>query len=73
MAKKQIGHDISRSELDNAISEWCLNERYREILRYRFLDGYTYEKIAELVDMSDRQIKRIVYRYGDVVLKHIPF
>lgn len=69
---KSLSHDISRSELDRAISEWCLNEKYREILRYRFLNGYTYERIAEIVDMSDRQIKRIVYKYGDAVLSHIP-
>lgn len=70
---KQIPDDISRSELEKAIDEWCLNKRYREILKYRFLDKITYEKIAEIVDMSDRQIKRIVYRYGDVVLNHIHF
>ena len=70
---KSLSHGISSSELDHAISEWCLNEKYREILRYRFINGYTYERIAEIVDMSDRQIKRIVYKYGDVVLRHIPF
>lgn len=64
--------DISRSELDHLIDEWCLNHKYRKILKLRFLHGCTYESIAERMDMSDRQIKRIVYKYGDAVLSHIP-
>ena len=60
-------------QMENAIEEWCLNKKYREILKHRFLDGCTYEEIAEIVDMSDRQVKRIVYKYGDAVLKHILF
>ena len=73
LAKKEISRDISRSEFENAIDEWCLNKKYREILKHRFIDGCTYEEIAEIVDMSDRQVKRIVYKYGDAVLRHIPF
>lgn len=72
MMLRKIECDISRSELDKLIDEWCLNCRYREVLKLRFLDHYTYEAIAEIVDMSDRQIKRIVYKYGDAVLSHIP-
>lgn len=71
MSRKVIS-DISRSELEKLIDEWCLNKKYRDILKLRFLDHYTYEAIAEIVDMSDRQIKRIVYKYGDAVLSHIP-
>lgn len=63
--------DISRSELEKLIDEWCLNHKYRKILKLRFLHGLTYESIAERMDMSDRQIKRIVYKYGDAVLSHI--
>lgn len=68
---KQIPDDVSRSELEKAIDEWCLNHKYRKILKLRFLHECTYEFIAERMDMSDRQIKRIVYKYGDAVLSHI--
>ena len=68
----KLPNDISRSELEKLIDEWCFNKKYRDILKLRFLDHYTYEVIAEMVDMSDRQIKRIVYKYGDAVLNHIP-
>lgn len=64
--------NLSNSQIEHLINEWCKNEKYREILKYKFIDGYTYEQIAEIVDMSARQIKNIVYKQGDKVLYHIP-
>lgn len=64
--------DRPRSEVERAIEEWCFNQNYREILKLRFLDGATFEQIAEHVNMSVRQVKRIVYKYGDKVLRHVP-
>lgn len=64
--------NLSNSQIEHLIDEWCKNEKYREILKYKFIDGYTYEQIAEIVDMSARQIKNIVYKQGDKVLYHIP-
>lgn len=43
-------------------------ERNREILKLRFLRGLTFEEIAEIMKMSDKQIGRIVHRYGDPLL-----
>ena len=60
--------NLSRSEVEHLIDEWVFSDRYRHILKLRFLDGLTYEEIAEVVGMSDRQIKRIVQRQGDKVL-----
>ena len=70
--KHGITANISRSEMEIYIDEWCLNEKYRYILKRRFLDGIRFEPLAEEFDMSVRQIKNIVYRYGDEVLRHIP-
>lgn len=64
--------NLSNSQIEHLINEWCKSEKYREILKYKFIDGYTYEQIAEIVDMSARQIKNIVYKQGDKVLYHIP-
>lgn len=63
--------DISRSELEALIDEWVLNERNRKILKRRFIDGICYEPLAEEFDLSVRQVKNIVYKYGDKVLCHI--
>ena len=44
------------------------SERNREILKLRFLRGLTFEDIAEIMQMSDKQIGRIIHRYGDPLL-----
>ena len=63
--------DYSRTELNDAIEEWILNEKYRGILKRRLLDGITFEKIAEEFEMSPRQIKRIVYKSEEIIFRHI--
>ena len=63
--------DYSRTELTTAIDEWVLNQKHRDILKSRLIDGMTYEAIAELYDMSTRQIKRIVYQSEEVLFRHI--
>lgn len=54
--------DLSRSDIEYLIDEWIHNERNRSILKRRFLDGITYERIAEEFDLSVRQVKNIVYK-----------
>jgi len=59
------------SVMEHLISEKITGkkcERNREILRLRFLRGFTFEEIAAQMDMSDKQIGRIVHRYGDPLL-----
>ena len=63
--------DYSRTELNNTIDEWILNEKYRAILKRRLLDGICYEPLAEEFDMSVTQIKRIVYIGQEKVFRHL--
>lgn len=63
--------DYSRTEIERAIDEWILNEKYRAILKRRLIDGICYEPLAEEFDMSVRQIKRIVYKCEDKIFRHI--
>lgn len=65
--------DVPRSEVEQIIDQWCFNEKYRAILKRRFLDGILLEPLAEEFDMSVRQIQNIIYKEGDRVLRHIPF
>ena len=55
---------LPRSVIEFLIDEWIVNmpnaERNRYIMRLRYLDGLTFEKIAEKVSMSDWQVKQIV-------------
>lgn len=43
-------------------------ERNREILREYYLRGYSYEEIAEHLDMSAIHVGRIVRKDGDPIL-----
>lgn len=63
--------DLSRSQISDLIDEWILNERDRDILKRRFLDGVCFEPLAEEFDLSVRQVKNIVYRSENKLLKHI--
>ena len=70
---QRIADNLSNSQIEHLIDEWCHNQKYREILKLRFIYVMTFEAIAEEVDMSVRQIKNIVYKEGDRVLSHISF
>ena len=63
--------DYSNSQIRNVISEWIHNERDRHILERRLIDGVTFERLAEEFDMSDRQIKRLVYKLQETLFKHL--
>lgn len=63
--------EYSRTEIENAIDEWILNEIHRAILKRRLIDGICFEPLAEEFDMSVTQIKRIVYKGQDKVFRHI--
>ena len=73
MKRRYDEFGLSRSEFEHLIEEWCFNEKYRAILKRRFLDGILLESLAEEFDMSVRQIQNIIYKEGDRVLRHIPF
>ena len=61
---------ISRSELENLIDEWILNERDRKILKRRLLDGVIFESLSFEFDLSVRHVKTIVYKYEEKLTKY---
>ena len=63
--------DKPRSEIEYLIDEWIFNERDRQILKRRWLDGICFEPLAEEFDMSVRQIKNIVYKAEEHIVKHL--
>lgn len=67
---KRLG--IPRSECEKLIDEWCFNEKYRAILKRRFLDEIRLEPLAEEFDMSVRQIQNIISKEGEEILLRIP-
>lgn len=63
--------DKSRSEWEELIDEWIFNERDREILKRRLLDGICYEPLAYEFDLSVQQTKKIVCKLQEKLFKHI--
>ena len=56
---------LTNSEIADRISENIHSERNRQIMRMKLIDGYTYEKIAETVQMSPRYIRSLVRQLTD--------
>ena len=63
--------EYSNSQIREVIAEWIHDERDRRILERRLIDGVTFERLAEEFDMSDRHVRRIVYKLQEQLFKHI--
>lgn len=64
--------NMSRTEWSNLIDEWIFHERDRAILKRRLLDGICYEPLAEEFGLSVQQVKNIVYKSTQKLIKHLP-
>lgn len=63
--------DYTNSRISAVIDEYIHSQRNRAILKRRYVDGITYERIAEEFELSVRQVKNIVYRREDELFRHI--
>lgn len=59
------------SDMVIAINEYVHNAQYREVLRLRLCEGYTYEQIAELCRFSPQHVKHIVRLYKEFLISQI--
>ena len=64
--------EYTNSQIREIIAEYIHNERHRQILGRRLIDGITFERLAEEFDMSVRGIKTIVYKGQEQIFRHIP-
>ena len=64
--------EYTNSQIREAIAEYIHSERDRKILCLRLIDGYVFEKIAEIMEMSPRQIRTIVHKNENILFKHFP-
>lgn len=68
---QKINVDVSRSQIEAVIDEWILSERDRAVLKRRFIDAICFEPLAEEFDLSVSQVKRICYKGGDKIFRHL--
>lgn len=60
--------DYANSKMAYLIDEYVHKDRNKTILKLRYIAGETYERIAEAVDMSPRQVQNIDYKFRSTVL-----
>lgn len=63
--------EYSNSEIANIIDEYIHNQKHRAIMKRRYIDGICFEPLAEEFDLSTKQIKNIIYKNEDTILKHL--
>lgn len=63
--------DYTNSQISFLIDEHIHSERDRKLLKRRLIDGITFERLAEEFELSDRQVKNIVYKTESRVLKYL--
>lgn len=63
--------DYTNSEMIALIDEHIHSARDREILKARLIDGICFEPLAEMFDLSVRQVKRIVYKNQNILFRQI--
>lgn len=61
-------YNLTNSELSERIDERIHSERDRRIMRMKMIDGLTYERIAEIIEMSPRHVKRIVKKCMESIM-----
>lgn len=62
--------ELSRNEIENLITQWVMNERNRRILKRRLIDGVHFDKLAVEFELSETQVKNIVYKNRTRILQH---
>ena len=63
--------EYTNSQISAVIDEYIHSQRNRAILKRRYVDGITYERIAEEFELSVRQVKTIVYRSEQTLIAHV--
>ena len=54
----------SNSRLTEIVADYIHSERDRAVLLRKFCDNRTIEQLGEEFELSDSQIKRIIYRHS---------
>ena len=63
--------EYTNSHIKSLIDEHIHSDRDRQILKRRLIDGICFEPLAEEFKISVAQVKRIVYKGQEKVLKYL--
>lgn len=63
--------DYTNSRMIEVVNEYIHSERDRNLLIRRYVDGVTYERLAEEFELSVAQVKRIIYKHENVIFRNL--
>lgn len=63
--------EYTNSQMTVLIDEHIHSERDRKILKRRLIDGICYEPLADEFGLTDRQIKSIVYKSTNILIRFL--
>lgn len=63
--------EYTNSQISALIDEHIHNERDRDLLKRRLIDGITYERLSSEFDLSVQRVKAIVYKAQDKLIKYM--
>lgn len=70
--KHDLGkYDLSKRQVLDLIDAYIFNERNRQIVSRRLIDGVLYEDLAEEYSLSVNQVKTVCYKAIDKITAHI--
>ena len=64
--------DLSKHQVLDLIDAYIFNERNRQIVIRRLIDGVGYEDLAEEYSLSRNQVTAICYKAIEKISAHIP-
>ena len=62
--------DYTNSRMRELIQEYIHSERDRLLLTRRLIDGLSFSELEKEFFLSDKQLKRIVYKLQEELFKH---
>lgn len=63
--------EYSNSRVREIIAEYIHNQRDRDLVSRRLIDGIVMERLAEEFELSVSQVKRIVWKNSEIVFRHL--
>lgn len=69
--KEEKMKEYTNSEIISLIDEHIHNQRNRDLLKRRLVDGICFEPLSEEFDLSVRQVKTIVYREQEKLFRYL--
>lgn len=63
--------EYTNSQIKTLIQEHIHSERDRQILFRRLIDGVTFERLAEEMEMSPKQVRNIVHKQERIIFRFL--